>query len=180
MPKTAIALGVTGSIAAYKAADLCSKLTKHSIDPVVIMTKSAQQLVGEQTFFTLSKNPVVTSLWEVPDWRPGHIDLADRAKLLVVAPATANFIGKYTHGIADDPLTTFALSHNGPVLIAPAMNPRMWNHPAVQTNVETLKQRGVYFVGPADGVVACGDKGTGKLANVEDILKSTLEILELR
>jgi len=177
MAKHTIALGVTGSIAAYKAADLCSTLNKHDVESVVLMTKSALKLVGEQTFFTLSRNPVITDLWDVSDWQPGHIELSERAELLVVAPATANFIGKYTNGIADDPLTTYALSHTGPVLIAPAMNPKMWAHPAVQENCAKLKERGVHFVDPADGIVACGDKGTGKLAPVSDIVDRILSLL---
>jgi len=177
MPKNTIALGVTGSIAAYKAADLCSSLNKSDVESVVLMTASALKLVGEQTFFTLSHNPVITDLWNINDWQPGHIELSERAELLVVAPASANFIGKYANGIADDALTTYALSHDGPVLIAPAMNPKMWNHPAVQANCETLKSRGVHFVGPATGVVACGDEGTGKLAAVADIVKAVLGLL---
>ncbi len=177
MPKHTIALGVTGSIAAYKAADLCSRLNKHDVESVVLMTESALKLVGEQTFFTLSHNPVITDLWKINDWQPGHIELSERAELLIVTPATANFIGKYANGIADDALTTFALSHTGPVLIAPAMNPKMWGHPAVQENCEKLKKRGVHFVGPAEGIVACGDVGTGKLADVEDILQKALSIL---
>ena len=178
MAKYTIALGVTGSIAAYKAADLCSTLNKADIESVVIMTESALKLVGEQTFFTLSQNPVITDLWKVNDWQPGHIELADRAELLVVAPATANFIGKYANGIADDALTTFALSHDGPVLIAPAMNPKMWRHPAVQENCEVLKSRGVQFVDPASGVVACGHEGIGKLADVQDIVDAVLATLD--
>lgn len=177
MSKYTIALGVTGSIAAYKAADLCSLLNKHDVESVVLMTEAALKFVGEQTFFTLSKNPVVTDLWDINDWQPGHIELSERAKLLVVAPATANFIGKYANGIADDALTTYALSHTGPVLIAPAMNPKMWGSPAVQHNCEVLKSRGVIFVGPTEGVVACGDQGTGKLAPVAKIKESILALL---
>ena len=176
MSKHTVALGITGSIAVYKAADLCSTLNKHDVESIVLMTESALKFVGEQTFLTLSKNPVVTDLWSTNDWQPGHIALSDRAELLVVAPATANFIGKYANGIADDALTTYALSHTGPVLIAPAMNPKMWNHPAVQHNCETLKSRGVLFVNPEDGIVACGDNGVGKLAPVSQILDAILKL----
>ena len=168
--KTTIALGVTGSIAAYKAADLCSRLTKQDFDVHVLMTQAAGKLVGEQTFFTLSRNPVLSSLWTLPDWQPGHIALAERARLLVIAPCTANFIGKYTHGIADDALTTYALSHAGPVILAPAMNPVMWKNPAVEDNVKLLKARGVHFVGPSEGSVACGASGIGRMAEVEAII----------
>ena len=167
---TTIVLGVTGSIAAYKAADLCSRLTRDGFDVNVLMTESAGKLVGEQTFFTLSRNPVISSLWNLADWQPGHIALAERAALLVVAPCTANFIGKYAHGIADDALTTYALSHPGPVILAPAMNPVMWQNSAVQDNVELLKNRGTFFVGPGEGNVACGTSGVGRMAEVEEII----------
>ncbi len=167
---TTIVLGVTGSIAAYKAADLCSQLTKNGFDVNVVMTEAAGKLVGEQTFFTLSQNLVINNLWNLNEWQPGHIALAERAKLLIVAPCTANFIGKYTHGIADDALTTYALSHAGPVILAPAMNPVMWQNSAVQANVEILKARGINFVGPGKGRVACGTSGIGRMAEVKDII----------
>jgi phosphopantothenoylcysteine synthetase/decarboxylase len=170
--KKTIALGVTGSIAAYKAADLCSKLVQADFEVIVIMTEAATKLVTPQTFLTLSKNPVITDLWKIPDWRPGHIELAERAEIFAVVPATANFIGKYTNGIADDALTTYALSHTGKVLIAPAMNPKMWRHPAVQTNVKILKERGVEFCGPAAGRVACGDDGEGRMESVNTIFET--------
>jgi len=171
MSKKTITIGVTGSIAAYKTADLTSRLKKLDYNVRIIMTESATKLITPITFFTLSQAPVITSLWEIPDWKPGHIGLADETNLFVVVPATANFIGKYTNGIADDALTTFALSYDGKVAIAPAMNPRMWNHPAVQKNVETLKERDVTIIEPATGVVACGDKGTGKLESVDKIIE---------
>lgn len=165
-----IALGVTGSIAAYKAADLCSKLVQSAYEVVVIMTKASQELVGSRTFLTLSRNPVVSDLWEMPDWQPGHVDLAERAGLLVIAPCTANMIGKIANGIADDALSTYALSHTGKILIAPAMNPKMWANQAVRNNCAILKKRGILFVGPAKGRVACGDEGTGRMSDVQDIL----------
>lgn len=171
MSEKCIILGVTGGIAAYKAADLCSKLIQKSYDVHVIMTASAQELITSRTFLTLSKNPVMTSLWEEPEWQPGHVALAERAGLLVVAPCTANFIGKFAHGIADDALTTYALTHNGKVLLAPAMNPRMWNNSAVQANVALLKERGIEFIGPEAGHVACGDAGFGRMAEPGEILK---------
>ncbi len=177
--KTTVVLGITGSIAAYKGADLCSKLTGKGLDTVVIMTKAAQQLVCPRTFLTLSRNPVVTDLWDVPDWRPGHIDLAERAALLVIAPCSANFIGKMAHGIADDALSTFVLSHEGKVIIAPAMNPKMWRNAAVQENVETLRRRGVIVVGPASGRVACGDEGgPGRMDDPAVILNAIEDVLK--
>lgn len=162
--KAVVALGVTGSIAAYKAADLTSRLVKAGLDVRVLMTASALRLVGEQTFLTLSQNPVVTDLWSVPDWRPGHIELALCARVLVIAPATANILAKMAHGLADDALSTYYLSHVGAVVVAPAMNPRMWGHPAVEANCQLLRERGVAFVGPENGPVACGDGGTGRMA----------------
>ena len=169
--KNNIVLGVTGSIAAYKAADLCSRLVQSENKVTVIMTESAAKLVTPQTFFTLSKNRVVTSLWEIPEWRPEHIALAEKSDILAVVPATANFIGKYANGIADDALTTYALSHTGKVIVAPAMNPRMWSHPAVQHNIAVLKERGVIIAGPGEGRVACGDDGKGRLEDISLIYK---------
>ena len=177
--KKKIILGVTGGIAAYKSADLCSKLTKEGYDVHVIMTENAQHLITERCFLTLSRNPVVCSLWDVPDWKPEHIELSEEADLLVVAPCTANFIGKYTHGIADDALTTTALAFAGEVLLAPAMNTRMWNAPAVQANCAILKERGVHFVGPAGGRLACGDIGLGRMSEVSDILYEIKKLLPL-
>ena len=175
--KNTVVLGVTGSIAAYKAADLTSQLVKNGIDVVVIMTASAQKLVCPHTFLTLSRNPVITDLWTMPDWQPGHIDLSERAKLLVIAPCTANLIAKLANGIADDALSTYALSHTGKILLAPAMNPKMWKHPAVQQNVKTLKGRDVGFIGPASGRVACGDEGEGRMEDVSAILAGILKEL---
>jgi len=168
--KKTIALGVTGSIAAYKAADLCSKLSQSGYDVNVIMTESATKLVTEQTFLTLSRNQVISSLWDIPDWKPGHIELSERAALLVIAPCTANFIGKMASGIADDALSTYFLSHAGKVLVAPAMNPRMWSNRIVQMNCEKLKDAEISFVGPGKGKVACGDEGEGRMAEVTEII----------
>jgi phosphopantothenoylcysteine synthetase/decarboxylase len=167
--KPVLALGVTGSIAAYKAADLTSMLVKAGMDVRVLMTASALHLVGAQTFMTLSQNPVLSDLWAVPDWRPGHIELALCARVLLIAPATANILAKMAQGIADDALSTYYLSHSGAVLVAPAMNPRMWVHPAVQANCQTLRDRGVIFVGPDSGHVACGKDGTGRMADTSSI-----------
>lgn len=177
MEKKTIALGVTGSIAAYKAAEICSRLTKAGCDVHVIMTASATELIAPRTFLTLSRNPVVTDLWEAPEWKPEHIELAERADILLVAPATANFIAKHARGIADDALTTYALAHDGPVLVAPAMNPRMWRHPATRENAEILAGRGVEFVGPAIGDVACGESGAGRMEEPETIVERVLAAL---
>ena len=172
-----VVLGVTGSIAAYKAADLTSKLVQDGIEVHVVMTDAATRLVQPRTFLTLSCNPVVTNLWTVPTWRPEHIALADKADILAIAPATANILGKMAHGIADDALSTYALSHAGPVLVAPAMNPRMWQHAAVQANCRLLTERGVVFIGPAKGHVACGPEGTGRMAPVEQVLDRIRQLL---
>ncbi len=170
-----VVLGVTGSIAAYKAADLTSKLVQIGVEVHVVMTASAAKLVQPQTFLTLSRHPVLTDLWAVPEWRPEHIALAESAQLLLVAPATANFLGKFAHGIADDALTTVALSHEGPVIVAPAMNPRMWRHAAVQESVRLLRLRGVKIIGPAAGRVACsGDGEAGRMVAVEQLLAAVL------
>lgn len=172
--KKVIVLGVTGSIAAYKAAEITSCLVKKGLEVQVIMTDAAQKLICPQTFMTLSRNPVITSLWEIPDWQPGHIALAMRASALLIAPATANILAKMAHGIADDALSTYCLSHTGPVFVAPAMNPRMWEHPATVENCRILRSRGVVFIGPDSGHVACGENGTGRLAPVQDIVDSVL------
>jgi len=164
-----IALGVTGGIAAYKAADLCSRLGR-KYDVRVIMTENAARFVTPLTFRTLSRNEVVTSLWEETQWRPEHVALADEADLFAVVPATADFIAKFAHGIADDALTTFAATFAGPALLAPAMNPKMWSRPACIDNVALLKSRGVKFCGPVTGHVACGADGMGRMAEADEIL----------
>ena len=173
-----IALGVTGGIAAYKAAELCSMLRRNGFEVQVLMTDNATRFITPLTFRTLSQRPVVTSLWEVPEWRPEHVALADEAAFFVVAPATANFLAKYANGIADDALSTFAATFGGPVLLAPAMNADMWAHPATQANAETLKARGVRLLDPEVGELACGVRGTGRLPG-PDALFSALQTLLL-
>jgi phosphopantothenoylcysteine decarboxylase len=173
-----IVLGVGGSIAAYKAADLTSRLAKRGFDVHVVMTKSATEFVAPLTFKTLSRNPVTTSVFDEKDsWHPGHIDLADRAQLLLVAPATANLLAKFANGIADDALTSIALASLAKILIAPAMNGKMWQHPATQENVAKLRARGAEFIGPEEGLLACGYEGLGRLWNVEDIADRAEKIL---
>jgi phosphopantothenoylcysteine decarboxylase len=173
-----IVLGVCGSIAAYKAADLASQLVKRGHSVHVVMTRDAAEFVTPLTLQTLSKNPVTTSLYdEKQSWHPGHIGLADNADLLLVAPATANVIAKFAHGIADDALGAIHLATPAPVLIAPAMNGKMWLHPATQENVATLKKRGVEWIGPEEGMLACGYEGIGRLWQVEGIVEAAEKIL---
>ena len=177
-PKT-IALGVGGSIAAYKAADLTSRLAKRGHDVQVVMTRAATEFVTPLTFKTLSRNPVTTSVFdEKESWHPGHIDLADRAALLLIAPATANLLAKLANGIADDALTSIALATTAPLLLTPAMNGKMWLHPATQENVARLRGRGAAFIGPEEDLLACGYEGIGRLWNVEDIVTRAEKILE--
>ncbi|MBR2428299.1 MAG: hypothetical protein IKB16_16305 [Lentisphaeria bacterium] len=172
-----IVLGVTGGIACYKSADLCSKLVSAGYEVSVVMTANALKLISAQIFMTLSRHDVLTDVFDTKNWKPGHVDLAAWADLLVVAPATANFIGKYTHGIADDALTTVALACRKPVLLAPAMNTMMWESPALQANLQVLKERGTYITGPADGRLACGPGGVGRMVEVPEILAAVKAIL---
>ena len=174
-----IVLGVTGSIAAHKAADLASLLTKARCDVRVVMTADAQRFITPLPFKTLSRHPVVTDLYdETSGWMPAHIELADTADLLLIAPATANVIAKLAHGIADDALTCIALALNpkAKVLIAPAMNGKMWRHPATQANVAILRQRGVEFIGPDEGMLSCGYEGAGRLWPVEKIAEHAIHL----
>lgn len=167
-----IVLGVTGSIAAYKAADLASLLTKAGQNVRVVMTADAQRFITPLPFKTLSRSPVITDLYDEEEgWKPTHIRVADEADLLLIAPATANVIAKLAHGLADDALTCIALALNSKakVLIAPAMNGKMWLHPATQSNVATLKSRGVEFIGPEEGMLSCGYEGIGRLWPIEPI-----------
>ena len=163
-------LGVTGSIAAYKSAELASLLIKQGHEVFVVMTQDAAEFISPLTLETLSKNPVMTSFFdEKESWRPGHIELADRANLLLIAPATAHMISEIAHGLAGHPLAAIALATRAPILVAPAMNGRMWAHPATQENVEKLKARGAEFIGPEEGMLACGYEGLGRLWKVNEI-----------
>ena len=175
-----IVLGVTGSIAAYRAVDLCSQLTKKGCDVRVVMTLQALRFVTAIPFKTLSRNPVVTDLYdEESGWKPSHITLADDANLFLVAPATANVIAKLAVGLADDALSciALALNPNAKILLAPAMNGKMWQHPATQHNVGILKERGTDFIGPEEGLLSCGYEGIGRLWEVEKIAEKALEML---
>lgn len=172
-----IIVGVTGSLAAYKAADIVSKLGKREYEVHVVMTHGAQEFVTPLTFQTLSKNAVVTSVFENRAWKPTHIALADRAALLLIAPATANIIAELAHGLASNPLCEIALAMLAPVLIAPAMNGKMWQHAATQQNVALLKARGVEFIGPEEGMLACGYEGIGRLWSTDDIVERAAQII---
>ena len=161
---------MTGSIAAYKAAELTSLLVKQGHSVFAVMTKDATEFITALTLQTLSKNPVMTSFYdERENWRPGHIELADRANLLLIAPATAHIIAEAANGMAGHPLAAIALATRAPLLIAPAMNGKMWEHPATQENVEKLKARGAEFIGPEKGMLACGYEGVGRLWKVDEI-----------
>jgi phosphopantothenoylcysteine synthetase/decarboxylase len=178
-----IVLGVTGSIAAHKAADLASLLTKQKCDVRVVMTADAQRFITPLPFKTLTRNPVVTDLYDEDEgWKPTHIELADAADLLLIAPATANVIAKLAHGIADDALSCIALALNprAKILIAPAMNGKMWLHAATQANVATLKKRGAEFIGPDAGMLSCGYEGVGRLWPVEKIAERALAQLKIK
>jgi len=168
--RKSIVLGVTGSIAAYKSAELASLLVKQGHEVFAVMTQDATEFISPLTLQTLSKNPVTTSFYdEKESWRPGHIDLADRANLLLIAPATAHIIAELAHGLAGHPLAAIALATRAPILLAPAMNGKMWQHPATVENVENLQMRGVEFIGPEEGMLACGYEGVGRLWKVNDI-----------
>lgn len=177
--KKNVVLGVTGSIAAYKACEIVSKLKKNpEINVDVIMTKSAQKLVGEISFQSLSKNPVNTDTFqEVKYWEISHIELAKKANIFLIAPATANIIGKIANGIADDMLSTTAMATTSQIVVAPAMNTNMYYNPANIENMEKLKKRGVIFIEPEDGMLACEDIGKGKLADTDKITELVTSLL---
>jgi phosphopantothenoylcysteine decarboxylase/phosphopantothenate--cysteine ligase len=172
-----ILLGVCGGIAAYKTADLCSKLIREQAGVTVAMTEPAQQFVSPLTFSTLSGRRVYTDLFnEEQVYEAEHIALTHRADLIVVAPATTNILAKLATGICDDMLSTLLCSAESDVLLAPAMNQRMWEHPATQDNVKKLQQWGCHFVGPATGRLACGDEGVGRMAEPNEILERIVEL----
>lgn len=169
--KKNIVLGVTGSIAAYKACDITSKLAKKSINIDVIMTKSATNFVHPLTFQTLSSNVVNVDMFDdIKYWEVNHISLAKKADILLIAPATANIIAKLANGIADDMLSSVAIATKNQIIIAPAMNTNMYENPATIENIEKLKKRGVKFIEPDNGMLACKDIGKGKLADVDTIV----------
>jgi len=176
-----IALGVTGGIGAYKAVEVCRGLQKRGHDVQAVMTRSARRFVAPLTFEAITRHPVITT-----QWRAGmnadieHVAIADHADLLLVAPCTANVLGKFANGIADDFLTSLYLATRAPVLVAPAMNSNMLAHPAVQANLQVLQRRGVLFVEPGEGYLACGWIGKGRLAEPEEIVEAAIRVLEGR
>ena len=170
-----ILLGVTGSIAAYKACELTRLFVKAGHDVHVIMTAAATRFVTPLTFRTLSRNPVSLGMFDEPaEWVPGHISLAERADALVIAPCTANVIAKLAHGLADDMLTATALATRAPLVIAPAMNTGMWENPATQANLATLASRGAAFVDADTGDLACGTSGKGRMADPQAVFEATV------
>lgn len=178
MKKPCVVLGVTGGIAVYKACELLRLLQKRGIDVFVVMTQNACRFVAPLTFETLSGHPVAVDTFDRPQtWEVEHIALAKRADLFLIAPATANIMGKMACGIADDMLSTTVMATRAPVLVAPAMNTGMWENAAVQQNVKTLRARGVEIVAPVSGHLACGDSGAGKLEDVEVIAERACELL---
>lgn len=173
-----IVLGVAGGIAAYKSAEIVSRLRHLGAEVHVIMTENAAKFVAPLTFQTLSANPVVTDTFATPEtWNVEHVALAKLADIFVIAPATANILAKMACGIADDMLSTTVLATKAPVLAAPAMNTGMWTAPATAQNVETLRNRGVHIIGPGSGMLACGDEGAGRMSEPEEIVAEIERIL---
>jgi phosphopantothenoylcysteine decarboxylase / phosphopantothenate---cysteine ligase len=182
-----IALGVTGGVAAYKAAELVRRLQQEKLDVQVVMTRSAQEFIAPLTFAAITGQKVITDLFRDAGAGPAnvesaieHIAVAQRIDLLLVAPATADILGKFAHGIAEDFLGTLYLATKAPVIVAPAMNVNMWEHPATQENIAALRARGVHVVDPDEGYLACGMTGAGRLAATETIAKKVCEVLGLR
>jgi phosphopantothenoylcysteine decarboxylase/phosphopantothenate--cysteine ligase len=171
-----LVIGVTGGIAAYKTAGLVSQLVQAGAGVTVVMTRSATELVGPKTFEALTRRPVAIDMFST-GFHP-HIEIAERAEVVCVAPATANLLAKAAVGIADDLLSTLLLSFHGPVILAPAMNSRMWEKPAVGRNVDQLRADGFVFVDPEEGYLSCGTRGPGRMADPERIFHVIQEVLE--
>lgn len=179
-PGRNVVLGVTGSIAAHKAVDIASLLVKKGCEVRVVMTADALQFITPLPFKTLSRHPVITDLYDEEEgWKPAHIQIADAADLLLVAPATAHTIARCALGLANDALSCIALALNpeARLLFAPAMNGKMWRHPATQRNVDTLRAWGAEFVGPDEGMLSCGYEGVGRLMNVDRIVERAVQLL---
>ena len=171
-----VLLGVTGGIAAYKSAELTRRLRDRGAEVQVVVTAAGTQFVTPMTFQALSGRTVRTDLWDpAAEAAMGHIELARWADQVVIAPATANTLAKLAHGLADDLVSTLCLATTAPIAIAPAMNHRMWSHPATQANIDVLRQRGVRVIGPDDGPQACGEFGPGRLREPDDIVAALLE-----
>lgn len=178
--KPRVVLGVTASIAAYKAADLASTLTKGGVDVDVILTREARKFITPLTFAAITHRIVAIDDDEgMANGKPSHLNLSDEADLIVIAPATANIIGEYAHGLAPEVLSSVLLATLAPVMIAPAMNGKMWEHPATQANVSILKSRGVEFIGPERGLLACGYEGLGRLWPVAKIAEEIFAKLRI-
>jgi phosphopantothenoylcysteine decarboxylase / phosphopantothenate---cysteine ligase len=182
-----IALGVTGGVAAYKAAELVRRLQQEKLDVQVVMTRAAQEFITPLTFAALTGQKVITDIFAAAGAAPAnvesaieHIAVAQRIDLLLVAPATADILGKFAHGIAEDFLSTLYLATKAPVVVAPAMNVNMWEHAATQQNLAALRARGVHVVDPDEGYLACGMTGAGRLAATESIVKKVCDVLGLR
>src|SRR5246127_5032920 len=182
-----IALGVTGGVAAYKAAELVRRLQQEKLDVQVVMTRAAQQFIAPLTFAALTGQKVITDMFSAADSAPANVEsaiepiaVAQRTALLLVAPATADILAKFAHGLADDFLTTLYLATKAPVIVAPAMNVNMWEHPATQANLEILRQRGVRVIEPGTGELACGMVGAGRMAEPEAIADAVLNALGRR
>ncbi len=180
MPKPKeVILGVTGSIAAYKACEIINRLKKRRVEVTAVMTKDAEEFITPLTLQALSANRVVRDLFALPEnVNPVHISLAERADLTLIAPATANIIAKLSSGIADDTLTCLCLSTRAPIVICPAMNEKMFKHKITQENIARLKAAGYHFIGPEKGHLVCGERGIGHLADVDQIVAQTLKILK--
>jgi phosphopantothenoylcysteine decarboxylase len=178
MQSREIVVGVTGGIAAYKTAMLVSQLVQSGAKVTVVMTPAAEQFIGAATFAALTGRPVAKELFADAQYPLGaHVELAERAELLIVAPATAHFLAKSAHGLADDLLSTFYLAFPGPVLLAPAMNCDMWDKRAVQRNVAQLREDGVHFVEPEEGWLSCRKQGKGRMAGPEKIFAAAADLL---
>ncbi len=176
-----IVLGVTGGIAAYKSAEIVSRLRHLGAHVHVIMTRNATEFISPLTFRTLSANPVVTDTFAAPEeWNVEHVALAKLAEVFIVAPATANILAKMANGIADDMLSTTLLATKAPVLAAPAMNTGMWTATATRENIRVLQSRGVHLIGPDSGLLACGDSGTGRMSEPEEIVKAAARLLNAK
>jgi len=174
-----ILLGVTGGIAAYKAVDLASRLTAAGAKVNCVMTKNACELIRPKSFEAVTGRQVFTNMWSsASGYEIGHINLIDETQIIVVAPATANIIGKMANGICDDLLSTILCARGDtPTLIAPAMNSNMWANPAVQKNIETIRQMGIRTIGPETGRLACGTEGPGRMTEPADIIKQIASIV---
>jgi phosphopantothenoylcysteine decarboxylase / phosphopantothenate---cysteine ligase len=177
--KKTVVLGVTGSIAAYRACDIISALNKKDINVRVLLTKEAREFITPLTLQTLSRNKVVEDMFELPEqWDPVHTSVAEEAHLVLIAPATANIIGKLASGVCDDILTSVVFATEAPVLIAPAMNEKMYKHKIVQANIAKLKSIGYRFIGPVKGHLACGHVDIGHIADTKDIVEESVRLLK--